>query len=90
MAQLPQIWYVGIIASIIWISYAAIQNDYKLKSKEYLTKIGRSDLIVNQGALTDQQKVVKLEKQIEYIRTDVDTILKKMNMHSVAPAASLN
>jgi hypothetical protein len=90
MAQLPQIWYVGIIAIIIWISYAAIQNDYKLKSKEYLTKIGRSDLIVNQGALTDQQKVVKLEKQIEYIRTDVDTILKKMNMHSVAPAASLN
>jgi len=90
MAQLPQIWYVGIIAIIIWISYAAIQNDYKLKSKDYLTKIGRSDLIVNQGALTDQQKVVKLEKQIEYIRTDVDTILKKMNMHSVAPAASLN
>jgi hypothetical protein len=85
--QPPTRWFIGLLIIVVWIGYAATTTDYKKEGDAYLKQIGRSDLIV-QSASEKTKQSESVEKQMEYIRTDMDAILAKLNMRSVAPGAS--
>ena len=85
--QPPTRWFIGLVFIVVWIGYAAITNDYKKQGDAYLKQIGRSDLIV-QSASEKTKQSESVKKQMEYIRSDMDAILAKLNMRSVAPGAS--
>lgn len=85
--QPPTRWFIGLVFIVVWIGYAAITNDYKKQGDAYLKQIGRSDLIV-QSASEKTKQSESVKKQMGYIRTDMDAILAKLNMRSVAPGAS--
>ena len=85
--QPPTRWFIGLVFIVVWIGYAAITNDYKKQGDAYLKQIGRSDLIV-QSASEKTKQSESVKKQMGYIRTDMDAILAKLNMLSVAPGAS--
>lgn len=85
--QPPTRWFLLLLIIVVWIGYAATTTDYKKEGDAYLKQIGRSDLIV-QSASEKTKQSESVEKQMEYIRTDMDAILAKLNMRSVAPGAS--
>ena len=85
--QPPTRWFIGLVFIVVWIGYAAITNDYKKQGDAYLKQIGRADLIV-QSASEKTKQSESVKKQMEYIRSDMDAILAKLNMRSVAPGAS--
>ena len=82
----PKIWF-SLLFIIVWIGYAAIRNDYQAESDLYLKRIGRADLIIK-SVKDKQTQTSSLKEQIQFMRTDVDAILKRMQMPSAVPSAT--
>ena len=81
--SLHKLWVVAIFCFVLLIGRAFFTKNYKAEVNMYLKSVGRSDLI----AVTEADKHASLSDDTKWTRADVDAILNKLGMTSVAPSA---
>jgi hypothetical protein len=86
--SLQKLWLAAAAAFILLlIGRASFTKDYKAEVEDYLKSVGRSDLIVVTEA-DKQKKSVSLSDEVKWTRKDIDAILNKLDMASVAPSGA--
>jgi|TARA_B110000208_G_C11560613_1_gene355204 hypothetical protein len=77
-----------IIVLLLWVGHAAVAKDYTALQNGYLESIGRSDLI-ERTEVDKAKQEESLAEEVLYLRKDVNKLLKKMDLSTSAPSASI-